>query len=96
MPSNIFESKKYELAAVLQTTMAKYLPPLFRVHRELIKRTESTDFRLICRIEDLAESMGYDPDELKTILQDLFFLRFIDCQIDVEKDAQCTIKVLVR
>ncbi|HUV81327.1 MAG TPA: hypothetical protein VMW21_02290 [Patescibacteria group bacterium] len=95
MDKNIFESKIYELAAVIRDVIAKGLPPLFRVHRELLKKTENVNSEVICSIEKLSESLGYKPQELESILKDLAILNFIDYQIIDEVSGTWKIKILV-
>ena len=95
MNKNIFESKIYELTAVIRDVLAKGLPPLFRVHRELLKKAKHINFELICSIEEVSESLGYTPRELESILRDLAILSFIDYQIIHEESGMWKIKILV-
>lgn len=96
MNNNIFKSKKNELCAVLKEALSKGLPPLFKVHSELIKRADPNNFELTCSIEEIAQSIGYAPSELQIILKDLLILNFIDYQIIDKKGSKMwNIKILV-
>ena len=96
MPTNIFKSRKDELCALIRNLLAEGLPPLFRVHRELINRADPVSCRLSCSPEELAETLGYDAYEVKLILNDLASLDFIEYYRDGKENGKRTIKVLVR
>jgi len=93
MSRNPFKSKKNELAAVIRDALAEGLPPLFRVHRELIKRADPKGLELSCYLETMAKLLGYEPCELEIFLNDLAILNFIDYQI--QEDEKLNIRILV-
>jgi len=93
MSRNLFKSKKNELVAVIRDALAEGLPPLFRVHRELIKRADPTSLELSCYLEEIAKPLGYDPCEIEIFLNDLAILNFIDYQI--REDEKLNIRILV-
>jgi len=95
MSNNIFISKKNELTAVLTEALSKGLPPLFRVHRELLKRADPTSLELTCSIEELAQSLGYSVYELQIILKDLSILNFIKSEVEGKENKKWKIKILV-
>ncbi len=96
MSNNIFKSKKYELGAIIRDALAEGLPPLFRVHRELLKRADPINFELACSVQKLAQSLGYSVGELLTALEDLLILNFIEYQMLGKGNKKCKIKILVR
>jgi hypothetical protein len=95
MNRNIFKSKKNELVAIIRDALVKGLPPLFRVHRGLLKRTNPATFEVSCSLNELAQSLGYKPSELQTILEDLSILNFIEYQVEGKGDKNWKIKILV-
>ena len=95
MVKNISKLKIYELVAVIRNALAKGLPPLFRVHRELLEKAANTNSEVICSIEELSEFLGYKPQELESILKDLAIFNFIDYQIIDEVSGTWKIKILV-
>ena len=95
MVKNISKLKIYELVAVIRDVIAKGLPPLFRVHRELLEKAANTNSEVICSIEELSESLGYKPQELESILKDLTIFNFIDYQIIDEERRMWEIKILI-
>jgi len=95
MSSSIFKSKKNELGVVIRDALAKGLPPLFRVHRGLLKRTNPATFEVSCSLNELAQSLGYKPSELRTILEDLSILNFIEYQVEGKGGENWKIKILI-
>jgi len=96
MNNNIFKSKKNEMCAVLKEALSKGLPPLFKVHSELIKRADPDSFQLTYSVKEMAQSLGYSPSELQIILRDLSILNFIDYQIIDKKGSKMwKVKILV-
>jgi len=95
MSRNIFKSRRNELGAIIRDVLVKGLPPLFRVHRELLQRADLGSLEVKCSMEELARSLGYDPPELQTILEDLSILNFIEYQVEGRGNENYKIKILV-
>lgn len=93
MNSNIFKTKKNELASILGDNLAEALPPLFRTHRELLNRVDPVSLELTCSIEELAKFLNSEPEEVQNTLSNLINIKFIE--IDFNGDDKYKIKIIV-
>lgn len=95
MTPNIFKSQKSELGALLQEVLAQNLPPLFRVYHELVQQMDAGTKETFFTPSELAESVGYSIPDLRSILQDLSTLGFIECREVGEENEPWTVRMLV-
>jgi len=92
MNNNIIKSKKNELSSVIRDALVTSLPPLFKVHRELLNKANPRGKKLECSTQELTRFTGYNSNEVETILKDLSMLNFIEYN---KENKKWKIKVLV-